>query len=142
MDPTILSAARSRIHQADARSLPPRPVHAVGEPPCPLTRPGGAPGGRGLPGVKGAEPPCNEADTVLGGRRVVIPLAVRRLFCADRERHVDLAQPAARVLHHRSFTWKMDAADVSRLAEHANICITLDMYLAATAGILDRATTQ
>jgi hypothetical protein len=86
--------------------------------------------------------PRRLADTVLGGRRVVIPLAVRRLFCADRERHVDLAQPAARVLHHRSFTWKMDAADVSRLAEHANICITLDMYLAATAGILDRATTQ
>jgi integrase len=37
------------------------------------------------------------------------------------------------------FTWKMDAADVSRLAGHANIRITLDMYVGATAGTLDRA---
>ncbi len=39
------------------------------------------------------------------------------------------------------FTWKMDAADVSRLAGHANIRITLDMYIGATAGTLDRART-
>jgi integrase len=39
------------------------------------------------------------------------------------------------------FTWKMDAADVSRLAGHANIRITLDMYVGATAGTLDRART-
>jgi integrase len=32
------------------------------------------------------------------------------------------------------FTWKMDAADVSRLAGHANIRITLDMYVGTTAG--------
>jgi integrase len=39
------------------------------------------------------------------------------------------------------FTWKMDAADVSRLARHASIRITLDMYVGATAGTLDRART-
>ena len=39
------------------------------------------------------------------------------------------------------FTWKMDAADVSRLAGHASIRITLDMYVGATAGTLDRART-
>ncbi len=39
------------------------------------------------------------------------------------------------------FAWKMDAADVSRLAGHANIRITLDMYVGATAGTLDRART-
>lgn len=37
--------------------------------------------------------------------------------------------------------WKMDAADVSRLTGHANIRITLDMYIGATAGTLDRART-
>jgi len=39
------------------------------------------------------------------------------------------------------FTWKMDPADVSRLAGHANIRITLDMYIGTTAGTLDRART-
>ncbi len=37
------------------------------------------------------------------------------------------------------FTWGMDAADVSRLAGHANVRITLDLYVGATAGVLDRA---
>jgi hypothetical protein len=37
------------------------------------------------------------------------------------------------------FTWKLDAADVSRMACHANYRITLDMYVGTTAGILDRA---
>ena len=37
------------------------------------------------------------------------------------------------------FTWKIDAADVSRLAGHASIRITLDMYIGTTAGTLDRA---
>jgi hypothetical protein len=39
------------------------------------------------------------------------------------------------------FTWAMDPADVSRLAGHASIRITLDMYIGTTAGTLDRART-
>ena len=39
------------------------------------------------------------------------------------------------------FTWHIDPADVSRLAGHANIRITLDMYIGTTAGTLDRART-
>jgi integrase len=39
------------------------------------------------------------------------------------------------------FTWKLDAADVSAIAGHANIRTTLDMYIGTTAGILDRART-
>jgi integrase len=35
--------------------------------------------------------------------------------------------------------WRMDVADVSRLAGHANIRITLEMYVGSTAGALDRA---
>ena len=37
------------------------------------------------------------------------------------------------------FTWKLDATDVSRIAGHANYRTTLDMYVGATAGVLDRA---
>jgi integrase len=37
------------------------------------------------------------------------------------------------------FTWKIDATDVSRMAGHANYRTTLDMYVGATAGVLDRA---
>jgi integrase len=37
------------------------------------------------------------------------------------------------------FTWKLDPADVSRMAGHANTRITLDMYVGSTAGVLDRA---
>jgi integrase len=36
-------------------------------------------------------------------------------------------------------TWRMDASDVSRLAGHANIRITLEMYVGNTAGTLHRA---
>jgi integrase len=39
------------------------------------------------------------------------------------------------------FTWKLDPADVSRMAGHANVRITLDMYIGTTAGTLDRART-
>jgi integrase len=39
------------------------------------------------------------------------------------------------------FTWDIDATDVSRLAGHANYRITLDLYVGATAGTLDRART-
>jgi integrase len=39
------------------------------------------------------------------------------------------------------FTWNLDPADVSRLAGHANIRITLDMYIGTTAGTLTRART-
>ena len=39
------------------------------------------------------------------------------------------------------FTWKLDATDVSRMAGHANVRITLDMYVGSTAGVLDRART-
>jgi hypothetical protein len=39
------------------------------------------------------------------------------------------------------FTWGIDAADVSRLAGHSSTRITLDMYIGATAGTLDRART-
>ena len=39
------------------------------------------------------------------------------------------------------FTWKLDAADVSAIAGHANVRTTLDMYVGTTAGILDRART-
>ncbi len=38
-------------------------------------------------------------------------------------------------------TWHIDPADVSRLAGHANIRITLDMYIGTTAGTLHRART-
>jgi integrase len=37
------------------------------------------------------------------------------------------------------FTWKLDATDVPRMAGHSNYRITLDMYVGATAGVLDRA---
>jgi integrase len=37
------------------------------------------------------------------------------------------------------FTWKLDAVDVSRMAGHANVRITLDMYVGSTAGVLERA---
>jgi integrase len=37
------------------------------------------------------------------------------------------------------FTWKLDATDVSCMAGHANVRITLDMYVGTTAGVLDRA---
>ena len=33
----------------------------------------------------------------------------------------------------------LDAADVSRMAGHANYRITLDMYVGTTDGVLDRA---
>ena len=39
------------------------------------------------------------------------------------------------------FTWKLDATDVSCMAGHANVRTTLDMYVGATAGVLDRART-
>jgi hypothetical protein len=39
------------------------------------------------------------------------------------------------------FTWNIDPTDVSRLAGHANYRITLDLYIGATAGTLDRART-
>ena len=39
------------------------------------------------------------------------------------------------------FTWKLDATDVSAMAGHTNVRTTLDMYVGATAGILDRART-
>ena len=39
------------------------------------------------------------------------------------------------------FTWNIEPADVSRLAGHANIRTTLDMYIGTTAGTLDRART-
>jgi len=39
------------------------------------------------------------------------------------------------------FTWHIDPADTSRLAGHANVRITLDMYIGTTAGTLDRART-
>jgi integrase len=37
------------------------------------------------------------------------------------------------------FTWKLDPTDVSRMAGHASYRITLEMYVGATAGVLDRA---
>jgi hypothetical protein len=37
------------------------------------------------------------------------------------------------------FTWGLDAVGVSRMAGHANVRITLDMYVGAVAGVLDRA---
>ena len=39
------------------------------------------------------------------------------------------------------FAWGLDAADASRMAGHSNVRITLDMYVGATAGVLDRART-
>ncbi len=36
-------------------------------------------------------------------------------------------------------TWGMDVTDVSRLAGHANIRVTLEMYVGSVAGALDRA---
>ncbi|HEX6526882.1 MAG TPA: site-specific integrase [Streptosporangiaceae bacterium] len=39
------------------------------------------------------------------------------------------------------FTWKLDATDVSRMAGHTNYRTTLDMYVGATAGVLNRART-
>ena len=37
--------------------------------------------------------------------------------------------------------WHLEAADVSCMAGHATVRVTLDMYVGATAGILDRART-
>ena len=36
-------------------------------------------------------------------------------------------------------TWGMDVSDVSRLAGHANVRVTLEMYVGSVAGALDRA---
>jgi integrase len=38
-------------------------------------------------------------------------------------------------------TWKLNPADVSAIAGHANVRTTLDMYIGTTAGVLDRART-
>jgi hypothetical protein len=37
--------------------------------------------------------------------------------------------------------WHLEPADVSCMAGHANIRVTLDMYIGTTAGVLDRART-
>ena len=37
--------------------------------------------------------------------------------------------------------WHLEATDVSCMAGHANVRVTLDMYIGATAGVLDRART-
>jgi integrase len=37
------------------------------------------------------------------------------------------------------FTWQIEASDVSRLAGQSNVRITLDLYVGATVGVLDRA---
>jgi hypothetical protein len=37
------------------------------------------------------------------------------------------------------FTWKLKPTDVSQMTGHANVRITLDMYVGTTAGVLDRA---
>ena len=37
------------------------------------------------------------------------------------------------------FTWKLDAADVSCIAGHANVRTTLLMYVGTVAGVIDRA---
>ena len=37
--------------------------------------------------------------------------------------------------------WHLEPADVSCMAGHATIRVTLDMYVGATAGVLDRART-
>ena len=39
------------------------------------------------------------------------------------------------------FCWHLEPTDVSCMAGHANIRVTLDMYVGATAGVLDRART-
>jgi integrase len=39
------------------------------------------------------------------------------------------------------FAWKLEPTDVARLAGHANHRITREMYVGATAGVLDRART-
>ena len=39
------------------------------------------------------------------------------------------------------FSWRLEATDVSCMAGHANVRVTLDKYVGATAGILDRART-
>ena len=39
------------------------------------------------------------------------------------------------------FSWHLDATDVSGMAGHANVRVTLDMYVGTTAGVLDRART-
>jgi integrase len=39
------------------------------------------------------------------------------------------------------FCWRLEATDVSCMAGHANVRVTLDMYVGATAGVLDRART-
>ena len=38
------------------------------------------------------------------------------------------------------FSWRLEATDVSAMAGHANVPVTLDMYV-TTAGILNRART-
>ena len=39
------------------------------------------------------------------------------------------------------FSWRLEATDVSCMAGHVNVRVTLDMYVGTTAGILDRART-
>jgi site-specific recombinase XerD len=37
------------------------------------------------------------------------------------------------------FAWGLEASYVSRMAGHANVRTTLDMYVGSTAGVLERA---
>lgn len=66
-------------------------------------------------------------------RRLPAGRAARRPWTWHRLRHVFCTTAL--------FTWKLDATDVSLMAGHANYRITLDMYVGATAGVLDRART-
>ncbi len=52
---------------------------------------------------------------------------------------MDLAQPGHVFCATALFTWKLEASDVSRMAGHANVRITLDMYVGSTARVLERA---
>ena len=59
---------------------------------------------------------------------------------ADVACKLDLAQPAARVLHHGPVHLEAGRhRRVRRMAGHANYRITLDMYVGSTVGVLDRA---
>jgi hypothetical protein len=73
-------------------------------------------------------------------RRVLAP-AYLAAGWPTPEGRLDLAQPAPRVLHHRPVHLETRRHRRLAMAGHANVRVTLDMYVGTTAGVLDRART-
>lgn len=87
----------------------------------------------------------DQADRVITVDRKVIGIGGRRYEGAPKNRGDDGGRSWTwHSLRHvfcttALFTWRIEASDVSRLAGQSNVRITLDLYVGATVGVLDRA---